>query len=170
RQGVGPKSANSPPGARHGCRSCSCRLMRGWTNSRRCVFRRPKRRPSSGASSSGPQPGPPPGRPRTRCFVSSTSAATSSRSAGFRELGSRPRGLRHEAANRGARPAVITFDAHPEEILLGAAPPVLVDPDERLVRLTQAGVEVTIVQHFDKALRMTPYQGFVEMITSRTHL
>ena len=30
-----------------------------------------------------------------------------------------------------------------------AAPPILCDPDERLVRLAAAGVEVTIVQHFD---------------------
>jgi tRNA pseudouridine55 synthase len=78
--------------------------------------------------------------------------------------------LRREAAKRNARPAVITFDAHPEEILLGAAPPILCDPDERLARLAAAGVEVTVVQHFDRALRMTPYQDFVAMITRRTGL
>ena len=33
---------------------------------------------------------------------------------------------------RGARPAVITFDHHPDEILTGSAPPLLCDPDERL--------------------------------------
>jgi tRNA pseudouridine55 synthase len=76
--------------------------------------------------------------------------------------------LREEARRLRARPAVITFDAHPEEILRGSAPPILVDPDERLVRLAEAGVAVTVVQHFDAALRMTPYQRFVEMITERT--
>lgn len=78
--------------------------------------------------------------------------------------------LRREATKRSAKPAVITFDAHPNEILLGAAPPILCDPEERLVRLAEAGIEVTVVQHFDRALRMTSYQGFVELITRRTAL
>ena len=33
------------------------------------------------------------------------------------------------------------FDAHPEEILLGSAPPLLCDHDERLARLAAAGVQ-----------------------------
>ena len=78
--------------------------------------------------------------------------------------------LREEARRLRSRPAVITFDAHPDEILHGSAPPVLVDPDERIVRLGEAGVAVTVVQQFDAALRMTPYERFVEMITERTDL
>ena len=78
--------------------------------------------------------------------------------------------LRDVAATYGARPTVITFDAHPDEILLGSAPPILCDPDERLVRLAAAGIEVTVVHHFDRALRMTPYQEFIAMITRRTTL
>ena len=41
--------------------------------------------------------------------------------------------LCREAAAREARPAVITFDHHPDEILTGNAPPLLCDPDVRLV-------------------------------------
>jgi riboflavin kinase / FMN adenylyltransferase len=78
--------------------------------------------------------------------------------------------LRREAAKRRARPAVITFDAHPDEILRGAAPPLLLDPGERLERLAAAGVEVTVVQHFDVALRTTPYDAFVERIRARIDL
>ena len=81
--------------------------------------------------------------------------------------------LRHlrEAARRlDARPAVLTFDHHPDEILRGAAPPVLCDPEERLVRLARAGVAVTIVEHFDAALRVTPYEAFVDRIRSRAEL
>lgn len=74
------------------------------------------------------------------------------------------RELRRAAARAGARPAVITFDAHPEELIEGLAPPLLCDPDERLVRLGAAGVAVTVVQHFDHALRITPYDGFVAAI------
>jgi tRNA pseudouridine55 synthase len=78
--------------------------------------------------------------------------------------------LRHAAEWAGARPAVVTFDAHPEELIEGLAPPLICDPDERLVRLQAAGVEVAIVQHFDHALRMTTYRDFVGMIRARVDL
>ncbi len=67
-----------------------------------------------------------------------------------------------------ARPAVITFDAHPDAVLLGHAPPLLLDQVERLRLLEAAGVGVTVVQHFDDALRQTPYDVFVETIRDRT--
>jgi riboflavin kinase/FMN adenylyltransferase len=81
--------------------------------------------------------------------------------------------LRHlvsEAAARGSRPTVITFDHHPDEVLTGHAPPLLLDPEERLERLAAAGVEVTVVQPFDAALRETPYDVFVERIRARIEL
>lgn len=78
--------------------------------------------------------------------------------------------LVEEARRRGARPSVITFDSHPDEILVGAAPPLLLDPAERLRMLGEAGVEVVVVQHFDAALRSTEYDEFVHRITSRTRL
>jgi len=80
------------------------------------------------------------------------------------------RELRRAALRAGARPAVITFDAHPEELIEGLAPPLLCDPDERLVRLQAAGVEVTVVQHFDHALRVTPYDAFVAAIRERVEV
>jgi riboflavin kinase / FMN adenylyltransferase len=78
--------------------------------------------------------------------------------------------LVEEAAARAARPTVITFDHHPDEVLTGAAPALLIDPEERLARLDAAGVAVTVVQHFDETLRRTPYDAFVERIRSRTEL
>jgi riboflavin kinase/FMN adenylyltransferase len=78
--------------------------------------------------------------------------------------------LREAAATRAARPAVITFDAHPDEIVVGAAPPLLCDPDERLARLAGAGVEVAVIQHFDAVLRMTEYDRFVAAIQERVEL
>ena len=80
------------------------------------------------------------------------------------------RELRRAAGRLNAVPAVLTFDHHPDEIMAGAAPPLLCDPGERLVRLARAGVGVTIVQHFDEALRRTPYDVFVAAIRSRTGL
>lgn len=78
--------------------------------------------------------------------------------------------LRAEARARGARAAVITFDHHPDEILTTAAPPLLCDPEERLERLGAAGVDVTIVQHFDVPLRMTTYEAFIRRIADRVDL
>lgn len=81
--------------------------------------------------------------------------------------------LRHlvaGAAAREARPTVITFDHHPDEVLTGHAPPLLMDPAERLERLAAAGIEVTVVQPFDAALRQTPYDAFVERIRGRVEL
>jgi riboflavin kinase/FMN adenylyltransferase len=75
-----------------------------------------------------------------------------------------------EASARGARPTVITFDHHPDEVLMGKAPPLLLDPSERLERLEAAGVAVTVVQHFDQALRETPFDVFVERIRARIAL
>lgn len=80
------------------------------------------------------------------------------------------RHLREAARRHRARPAVVTFDHHPDEILTGAAPPLLCDPEERLERLARAGVAVTVVQHFDVALRMTPFDAFIRRIADRVDL
>ena len=74
------------------------------------------------------------------------------------------------AEAHAARPAVVTFDHHPDEILTGHAPPLLCDPDERLERLEAAGVAVTVVQTFDVALRETPFDAFVRRIADRVEL
>ncbi|MEO7229391.1 MAG: hypothetical protein ABIZ30_02235 [Candidatus Limnocylindrales bacterium] len=80
------------------------------------------------------------------------------------------RNLRDGARERDARPTVITFDHHPDEILKGAAPPLLCDPDERLRLLAEEGVELTVVETFDRALQQTPYDAFVERIAGRVDL
>lgn len=78
--------------------------------------------------------------------------------------------LRRAAAAHDARPAVITFDHHPDEILKGAAPPLLCDPAERLERLAGAGIDVTVIETFDRALRETPYDAWVGGIADRVEL
>jgi len=75
-----------------------------------------------------------------------------------------------EAARLAARPAVITFDAHPDAVLVGAAPPLVLDADERLERLAAAGVDVAVIQHFDDEVRRTPFDAFVEGIAGRVDL
>lgn len=75
--------------------------------------------------------------------------------------------LEDAAGERTANATVITFDHHPDEIVTGSAPPLLCDPQERLERLAGAGVDVTVVQHFDVTLRRTPYDAFIRRIASR---
>lgn len=71
-----------------------------------------------------------------------------------------------EAARRDARPVVVTFDHHPDEVITGSAPPLLCDPEERLERLEAAGVDTTMVVHFDQRLRETTYDAFVEELAA----
>jgi riboflavin kinase/FMN adenylyltransferase len=78
--------------------------------------------------------------------------------------------LRKAAGARSARAAVITFDHHPDEILAGSAPPLLCDPEERLERLAGAGVDLTVVDHFDVKTRMTAYDAYVRQIAERVDL
>jgi riboflavin kinase/FMN adenylyltransferase len=78
--------------------------------------------------------------------------------------------LMAHARRLDARPTVITFDSHPDEVLVGTAPPLLLDPDERVDRLATAGVDVAVVQHFDDALRHTEYDAFIDRIRRRTRL
>jgi FAD synthase len=74
------------------------------------------------------------------------------------------------AREREARPTVLTFDSHPDELIAGAAPALLVDPAERVRLLEALGVSLVIVEHFDASLRATPYEAFVERIRARTGL
>jgi FAD synthase len=78
--------------------------------------------------------------------------------------------LVREAAARDARPLVITFDHHPDEVITGSAPPLLCDPEERLALLDAAGVEATVVVHFDQRLRETTYDAFVAQVADRAPL
>ncbi len=75
--------------------------------------------------------------------------------------------LVEQAAVRDARPMVLTFDHHPDEIITGSAPPLLCDPDERFARMEEAGVETVVVVHFDQRMRETTYDAFVSQIAAR---
>lgn len=74
------------------------------------------------------------------------------------------------AARLGATPTVITFDPHPEAIVRGRAPDLIMDPDERLERLAEAGVGITVVQRFDEAFRRTSAQAFLEQVAAGREL
>lgn len=69
---------------------------------------------------------------------------------------------RRLAADRGARSAVVTFDRHPALIVRPeSAPLLLTDLDQRLQRLDDAGVELTMVVPFDEQRAQEPAEDFV---------
>jgi riboflavin kinase / FMN adenylyltransferase len=63
-----------------------------------------------------------------------------------------------------AQAVVITFEPHPEEVLRGRTPTLLLDPDERLARLAAAGVDITVVQRFDLAFAQQSALEFLQRL------
>jgi riboflavin kinase/FMN adenylyltransferase len=68
------------------------------------------------------------------------------------------------ARTMSARTVVVTFDPHPEAVLRGRAPALLCDLDERLARLDRAGVDLTVVQRFDRAFSELSAEEFVDRL------
>jgi riboflavin kinase/FMN adenylyltransferase len=68
------------------------------------------------------------------------------------------------ARSEGAHAVVVTLDPHPEAVLHGGSPLLLCDPVERLARVAAAGVDFTVVQHFDRARAGLSAERFVEML------
>ena len=66
------------------------------------------------------------------------------------------------AAELGAAPAAVTFDAHPEQVILGRGAPLLTTPAERADLMRRRyGVEEVIVVPFDEALMRMDWRDFV---------
>jgi len=63
-----------------------------------------------------------------------------------------------------AEPVVITFDAHPDLALHGAAPSLLCDPAERLALLAEIGVSHLVVQHFDHRFASQTAEEFLHRV------
>lgn len=59
-------------------------------------------------------------------------------------------------------PAALTFDAHPAQVILGQASPLLTTPTERADLMRRLyGIREVIVAHFDDHLMHMPWQDFV---------
>ena len=78
--------------------------------------------------------------------------------------------LEQVSRRHGAVPTVVTFDPHPQALVSGSAPDLLMDPAERLERLAAAGVEITVVQQFDEAFRRTSASDFLTRIGAGRNL
>ncbi|MFN8622622.1 MAG: FAD synthetase family protein [Chloroflexota bacterium] len=74
------------------------------------------------------------------------------------------RTLTSAAAEADAVPVVITFDPHPEQVVLGRSPRLLCSLDERVARLEAAGVGIVVVQRFDEAFRQQSAAAFLDRL------
>lgn len=70
-----------------------------------------------------------------------------------------------EAHSRGISPTVVTFDRHPASVVRpDSAPPLLVDKDQKLELLAQAGIERTLIVSFDERQSKESPEDFLQRI------
>lgn len=71
------------------------------------------------------------------------------------------------SARLGGAPTVVTFRSHPDTLLKGDAPPLLVSVPHRLRLLRRAGVQRTALIDFDDRLRQTTAEAFAQDVLHR---
>lgn len=72
--------------------------------------------------------------------------------------------LEATARRLAAMPVVVTFDPHPDAVVAGRAPDLLMDQHERLERLSQQVAGIVVLQRFDEVFRRTTAQEFVDRL------
>jgi riboflavin kinase/FMN adenylyltransferase len=78
--------------------------------------------------------------------------------------------LEATARRLGATPVVITFDPHPEAIVRGRAPDLLMDQQERLERIAEHVAGIVVLQRIDAAFRRTTAEEFMTRIGADRNL
>ena len=58
-------------------------------------------------------------------------------------------------------PVVITFDPHPEAVVRGRAPDLLMDQQERLEWIARQVAGLVVLQRFDEVFRRTTAEEFM---------
>lgn len=73
-----------------------------------------------------------------------------------------------EANQRGARAGVMTFDPHPLVVLRPDFPhQILMAPDERIAHAAALGLDLGVIQPFDRALSQLSAQTFLDQLAER---
>lgn len=72
--------------------------------------------------------------------------------------------LEETARRLGAMPAVVTFDPHPDAVVTGHAPDMLMDRRERIEHIGRLVGGLVVLQTFDEVFRRTTAEEFVERI------
>ncbi len=72
--------------------------------------------------------------------------------------------LEETARRVGAMPVAVTFDPHPDAVVAGQAPDMLMDRRERIERISRLIGGYVVLQTFDEVFRRTTAEEFVERI------
>ena len=72
--------------------------------------------------------------------------------------------LEETARRLGAMPVAVTFDPHPDAVVTGRAPDMLMDRRERIERIGRLIGGYVVLQTFDEAFRRTTADEFVERL------
>lgn len=72
--------------------------------------------------------------------------------------------LEETARRLGAMPVAVTFDPHPDAVVRGRAPDMLMDRLERIERIGRLIGGLVVVQTFDEVFRRTTAQEFVQRL------
>lgn len=72
--------------------------------------------------------------------------------------------LEETARRLGAMPVVVTFDPHPDAVVFGRAPDMLMDRRERIERISRLIGGLVVLQTFDEVFRRTTAEEFVERL------
>ncbi|MEX1294993.1 MAG: riboflavin biosynthesis protein RibF [Candidatus Limnocylindrales bacterium] len=78
--------------------------------------------------------------------------------------------LEDTARRTGAMPAVVTFDPHPDAVVAGRAPDMLMDRRERIERIGRLVGGLVVLQTFDEVFRRTTADEFIERIGGSRNL
>ncbi len=80
------------------------------------------------------------------------------------------RRVAEQAARLDARPAAVTFDTHPEDLILRQPVPLLTSPGDRAELMCRLyGIQDVIVARFDQHMMRMPWQEFVRYYLVQQH-
>jgi riboflavin kinase/FMN adenylyltransferase len=73
------------------------------------------------------------------------------------------------AKQKNCTAGVITFDAHPDTLVLGKTPALINTPTDRALLLKNYGMDTVIALPFDKAMMEMPWQDFFRLLMDTYH-
>jgi riboflavin kinase / FMN adenylyltransferase len=74
------------------------------------------------------------------------------------------------AGSADAKAVAVTFDPHPAQVLRGEPPPLLCHPAERLALFERAGIDIAVVQRFDREFAAQTAEQFLRRVSGGRQL
>jgi riboflavin kinase/FMN adenylyltransferase len=74
---------------------------------------------------------------------------------------------RELAAAQGATPGVVTFENHPDALVLGETPKLLNTPGEKALLFAHYGITRVVSLPFDRALMAQPWEDFLRLLVEK---